>query len=46
MRAKNFEGSKYVKMKLSKSDEVVKTFDDIRTVYTQIPDIHFSVRKA
>ena len=38
MRSKNFKGSKCVKMKLSKSDEVVKTFDNIQTAYAQILD--------
>jgi hypothetical protein len=38
MRSKNFKGSKCVKMKLNKSEEVVRTFDNIQTVYAQILD--------
>ena len=36
MRSKNFKGSKCVKMKLQKSEEVVRTFDNIQTAYAQI----------
>ena len=45
MRAKNFKGSKCVKMKLSKSDEVVKTFDNIQTAYAQILDKDENIQK-
>ena len=38
MRSKNFKGSKCVKMKLQKSEEVVRTFDNIQTAYAQILD--------
>ena len=45
MRSKNFKGSKCVKMKLSKSDEVVKTFDNIQTAYAQILDKNENIQK-
>ena len=45
MRSKNFKGSKCVKMKLSKSDEVVKTFDNIQTAYAQILDKDENIQK-
>ena len=45
MRSKNFKGSKCVKMTLSKSDEVVKTFDNIQTAYAQILDKDESIQK-
>ena len=38
MRSKNFKGSKCVKMKLQKSEEVVRTFDNIQTAYAQTLD--------
>ena len=45
MRSKNFKGSKCVKMKLSKSDEVVRTFDNIQTAYAQILDKNENIQK-
>ena len=45
MRSKNFKGSKCVKMKLSKSNEVVKTFDNIQTAYAQILDKDETIKK-
>ena len=45
MRSKNFKGSKCVKMKLSKSDGVVKTFDNIQTAYAQILDKDENIQK-
>ena len=45
MRSKNFKGSKCVKMKLSKSNEVVKTFDNIQTAYAQILDKDENIQK-
>ena len=45
MRSKNFKGSKCVKMKLSKSDEVVRTFDNIQTAYAQILDKDENIKK-
>ena len=45
MRSKNFKGSKCVKMKLSKSDEVVKTFDNIQTAYAQVLDKDENIQK-
>lgn len=45
MRSKNFKGSKCVKMKLSKSDEVVRTFDNIQTAYAQILDKNENIKK-
>ena len=45
MRSKNFKGSKCVKMKLSKSDDVVKTFDNIQTAYAQILDKDENIQK-
>lgn len=45
MRSKNFKGSKCVKMKLSKSDEIVRTFDNIQTAYAQILDKDESIQK-
>lgn len=45
MRSKNFKGSKCVKIKLSKSDEVVKTFDNIQTAYAQILDKDENIQK-
>ena len=41
MRSKNFKGSKCVKMKLRKSEEVVRTFDNIQTAYAQMMDYAF-----
>ena len=45
MRSKNFKGSKCVKMKLSKSDEIVRTFDNIQTAYAQILDKDENIQK-
>ena len=45
MRSKNFKGSKCVKMKLNKSEEVVRTFDNIQTAYAQILDKDESIQK-
>ena len=45
MRSKNFKGSKCVKMKLSKSEEVVRTFDNIQTAYAQILDKDENIQK-
>ena len=45
MRSKNFKGSKCVKMKLNKSEEVVRTFDNIQTAYAQILDKNESIQK-
>ena len=45
MRSKNFKGSKCVKMKLSKSDEIVRTFDNIQTAYAQILDKNENIQK-
>ena len=45
MRSKNFKGSKCVKMKLQKSEEVVRTFDNIQTAYAQILDKNESIQK-
>ena len=45
MRSKNFKGSKCVKMKLNKSEEVVRTFDNIQTAYAQILDKDENIQK-
>ena len=45
MRSKNFKGSKCVKMKLNKSEEVVRTFDNIQTAYAQILDKNENIQK-
>ena len=45
MRSKNFKGSKCVKMKLQKSEEVVRTFDNIQTAYAQILDKDENIKK-
>ena len=45
MRSKNFKGSKCVKMKLSKIDEIVRTFDNIQTAYAQILDKDENIQK-
>ena len=45
MRSKNFKGSKCVKMNLQKSEEVVRTFDNIQTAYAQILDKNESIQK-
>lgn len=45
MRSKNFKGSKCVKMKLQKSEEVVRTFDNIQTTYAQILDKNENIQK-
>ena len=45
MRSKNFKGSKCVKMKLQKSEEVVRTFDNIQTAYAQILDMDENIQK-
>ena len=45
MRSKNFKGSKCVKMKLQKSEDVVRTFDNIQTAYAQILDKNENIQK-
>ena len=45
MRSKNFKGSKCVKMKLQKSEEVVRTFDNIQTAYAQVLDKDENIQK-
>ena len=45
MRSKNFKGSKCVKMKLNKSEEIVRTFDNIQTAYAQILDKNENIQK-
>ena len=45
MRSKNFKGSKCVKMKLQKSEEVVRTFDNIQATYAQILDKNENIQK-
>ena len=45
MRSKNFKGSKCVKMKLQKSEEVIRTFDNIQTAYAQILDKNENIQK-
>lgn len=45
MRSKNFKGSKCIKMKLQKSEEVVRTFDNIQATYAQILDKNENIQK-
>ena len=45
MRSKNFKGSKCVKMKLNKSEDIVRTFDNIQTAYAQILDKNENIQK-
>ena len=44
MRQKNFKGARCVKRRLSKSDEIVKTFDKVQTVYADVLDRDTNVK--
>ena len=38
MRAKNFKGAKCIKMKLSKCEEVIRTYDNLQAAYANLLD--------